>query len=292
MSSSWRRRGSERSRMVTSAPRPTAILAACRPTTPPPMTATLAGSTPGTPPSRMPRPPLAFCSAVGTGLDRQTTGHFRHRRQQRQAAALVGHGFIGDGGDARFEQALGLFRIRSEMQIGIEDLAFAQLHPFRRLRLLDLDDHVGLFEDVAWRWLTIFGRRRRHRQWSSAPIPSPALGLDQNTSWPCATYSLHGTRRQADAIFMILDFLGAADAHEAFLSFPVPWAGTADMGPIRKFKHCQRKMSLRKWVAPDIRHFSKIIASGTSIFRRKPSMSALDTMDTCHSAGACSRPAG
>ena len=44
----------------TSAPMPSAIWIACRPTIPPPRTTTLAGSTPGTPPSRTPWPPWAF----------------------------------------------------------------------------------------------------------------------------------------------------------------------------------------------------------------------------------------
>ena len=57
MSSSWRKRGIERSTIVTSAPRPTAILAACVPTTPPPSTVTRPAATPGTPPSNMPAPP-------------------------------------------------------------------------------------------------------------------------------------------------------------------------------------------------------------------------------------------
>jgi hypothetical protein len=49
---------------VTSAPSPTAICAALKPTTPPPITTTTPGITPGTPPSSTPRPPCAFSSAV------------------------------------------------------------------------------------------------------------------------------------------------------------------------------------------------------------------------------------
>ena len=47
-----------RSRIVTRAPMPSAILAAFIPTTPPPMMITSAGGTPGTPPRSTPRPPL------------------------------------------------------------------------------------------------------------------------------------------------------------------------------------------------------------------------------------------
>ena len=33
-----------------------------------------------------------------TGLNRQTSGHFRHRCKKRQAAARIGHGFVGHAG--------------------------------------------------------------------------------------------------------------------------------------------------------------------------------------------------
>ena len=46
------------------------------------------------------------------GLDRQAAGDLAHRREQRQAAVRVGHGLIGDGGDARCHQAAGLRRHR------------------------------------------------------------------------------------------------------------------------------------------------------------------------------------
>ena len=45
-----------RSKIVTLAPKPAAILAACIPTMPPPKTITFAGSTPGTPPNKIPLP--------------------------------------------------------------------------------------------------------------------------------------------------------------------------------------------------------------------------------------------
>ena len=67
----------------------------------------------------------------GAGLDRQAAGDFGHRRKQRQAAAIVGDGLVGDRRDARGQQAPGLVRIRREMQIGVEDLAVAQLRPIR-----------------------------------------------------------------------------------------------------------------------------------------------------------------
>ena len=58
-------------------------------------------------------------------LDRKAPSDFAHRCKERQGAACVGHGFIGDGRAFRFDQALGLLGIRREMEIGEKDLAFA-----------------------------------------------------------------------------------------------------------------------------------------------------------------------
>ena len=144
------------------------------------------------------------------GLDRQAAGDFRHRRQQRQAAALVGHGLVGDRGDAGGEQALGLFRIGREVEIGVEDLAVAQLHPFVGLRLLDLDDHVGLGEHFR-------GGLGDRRAGGAIGVVVGAdagagAGLDQHLMAVRDIFA-DRRRRQADAVFVVLDFLGAADAH-------------------------------------------------------------------------------
>ena len=82
-------------------------------------------------------------------LDRQAPGHFAHRRQQRQAAALVGHGLVGDRYAARLDQAARLFGVGCEVQVGEQDLAFAQHLPLHLLRLLDLDDHLGRHEHLG-----------------------------------------------------------------------------------------------------------------------------------------------
>ena len=145
-----------------------------------------------------------------TRLDGEAARHFRHRREQRQAAAISGYGFIGYRGDAAGDQPLGLLRIGSEMQVGVEDLPLAQLHPFARLRLLDLDDHVGLFKHIAGRCgdpgaggdigaVVRADARARAR-------------LDQHLMAVRHIFA-HRAWRQADAIFVILDFLRAADAH-------------------------------------------------------------------------------
>ncbi len=59
-SSISRMRGIDLSRTTTSAPRPMAMRAAFKPTTPPPSTSTRAGATPGTPQNSRPMPPLCF----------------------------------------------------------------------------------------------------------------------------------------------------------------------------------------------------------------------------------------
>ena len=125
--------------------------AACVPTTPPPITTTRAGATPGTPPISMPMPPADLRKRSARRLDRQPSGHLAHRRQQRQAAAGIGHRLVGDRGAAGCDQALGLRGVGRKVQIGEEDLALAKLAPFRRLRLLHLDDHVGGRKNLGWR---------------------------------------------------------------------------------------------------------------------------------------------
>lgn len=145
-----------------------------------------------------------------TRLDRQAAGNFGHRRQQRQAAALVGHRLVGDGSHARGEQALGLFRIRGQMQIGVKKLAFAELCPFRGLRLLDLHDHVALLENI----LGAYGDLGAGSHIGVVIGTDAGTGLRLDPDFVAMGDVLaNGCRRQADAVFVVLDFLGAANAH-------------------------------------------------------------------------------
>ena len=77
-------------------------------------------------------PAIGFLQRPGANLRGQTARHFGHRRQQRQAATVVGHGFIGDRGDARGQQISGLFRIGRKVQIGEQKLARTQALAFDR----------------------------------------------------------------------------------------------------------------------------------------------------------------
>ena len=114
-------------------------------------------------------------------------------------------------------QALGLFRIGSEVEIGVEDLVVAQLHPFVGLRLLDLDDHVRLGEHL-FGGLGDRGAGRAVGVVVGADAGAGA-GLDQHLMAVRDIFA-DRTRRQPDAVLVVLDFLRAADAHGHSSSIP------------------------------------------------------------------------
>ena len=133
----------------------------------------------------------------------------------------AGDGFIGDAHRTRLHQVARLLGIGCEVQIGIEDLAFAQHRALDRLRLLDLHDHFagrenffGAVDDLGAR-LDI-----------EAVVRADAFaraGLDQHAV--TVRHQFAGALgRQADAIFVILDFLGGADDHPVS---PICGAGRA-----------------------------------------------------------------
>ena len=70
-------------------------------------------------------------AAVGLGQkmaaddDRHAPRDFAHRFEQRQAV-IARDRFVGDGGHARFQQRVGQFAVRGEMEIGEKNLALAQ----------------------------------------------------------------------------------------------------------------------------------------------------------------------
>jgi hypothetical protein len=96
------------------------------------------------------------------------------------------------------------------MQVGVEDLAFAQLHPFGRLRFLDLHDHVGILEDFASRGSDL--RAGGDIVGIRGTDAGAGIGLDQH-GMAVRDIFADRSRRQADAIFVVLDFLRATDAH-------------------------------------------------------------------------------
>ena len=75
----------------------------------------------------------------------------------RPATSLIGlssgncararrHRFIGDAGRARLHQPFGLRLVGGEVEVGEQDVARLEQRDLLRLRLLDLDDHVGRLE--------------------------------------------------------------------------------------------------------------------------------------------------
>ncbi|MCY1528610.1 hypothetical protein D9M68_637210 [compost metagenome] len=156
-----------------------------------------------------------FFQATGTGLDRHASGHFGHRRQQRQTAMVVGDGFVGDAGGAAGHQLVGLRPIRRKVQVGEQGVLRAQPRTLDSQRLLDLDDQL---------------RRAEHRLGAGGDLRAgglvigvaeadggAGLGLDPQLMAEGGQFG-HRLRRQADAVFVILDLFGYADAHSNLLA--------------------------------------------------------------------------
>ncbi len=127
---------------------------------------------------------------------------------------LVGHCLIGDGGDAARLQQPRLFRIGRQMQIGEEDLAFAEAPAFDGLRLLHLDDQRGLGEHG----LGVAPDRGAGLDVLLVAIADAdsGAGLDHDLMAAGGQF-LDGGGDQPDAIFVNLDFLRDPDAHRPLL---------------------------------------------------------------------------
>jgi hypothetical protein len=95
---------------------------------------------------QQPPAPRLLLEEVGARLGRHPAGNLGHRGEQRERTVLELDGLVGDRGDPSPEQPGGQRRIRRQMQIGEDELAFSQHRHFGRLRLLHLEDHVGLAE--------------------------------------------------------------------------------------------------------------------------------------------------
>ena len=154
---------------------------------------------------------LRLFQAMGAGLDRHAPGHLAHGRQKRQAAQRIGDRLVGDGDAARFDQGLGQRGLGRQMQIGEQDLAVAQQLVFLRLRLLHLHDHVGLGE---------YFRRVGNDLGSSGLVVGVGdadalarLALDHHLVAVMRQFA-HAAGHHSHAVFVILDFLGNADAHD------------------------------------------------------------------------------
>ncbi len=89
-------------------------------------------------------PAVRLLQRSGPDLDGHATGDFAHRRQERQRAVRRSDRLVGDRRHAGFRERLRLLRVRREVQVGEQYLAAAELRALGQLRLLHLDDHLGL----------------------------------------------------------------------------------------------------------------------------------------------------
>ncbi len=153
---------------------------------------------------------IGLLQGPGADLRGELAGDFGHWGQQGQAAGAVGDGFIGDGGDARGEQVAGLLGVGGEVEVGEEDLVFAEHLALGGLGFLNLYDQVGpgehLFGGVqnpgSGGGVVFIGEACAE---AGAGLYSDVMALRLGFAG--------GVGGQADAVFLGFDFLGAADLH-------------------------------------------------------------------------------
>ena len=141
--------------------------------------------------------------------------HLAHRREKRKRPVRSGHRLVGDGAGARVAERTRLGGVGREMEIGEQHLAGPQHRALLGLRLLHLDDQVGLREDRS----RPVGDPRagalvvRVRESDSGT----GLGLDEHLVARC--HQLPNSRgHQADAVLVHLDLLRNPDPHVALLA--------------------------------------------------------------------------
>ena len=120
------------SRMLTSALKPAAIFAAFAPTTPPPRIVIVRRRHAGHAAEQNAATHLRAFQILGAFLNAHAAGDFAHRREQRQAALVVGERFVRHGRAAGGEHRFGERAIRGEVEIGEHDLPGANQRPFAR----------------------------------------------------------------------------------------------------------------------------------------------------------------
>src|SRR5579883_1210851 len=153
---------------------------------------------------------LLLFETMRADLDRHAAGDLAHRRQERQPTARIGDRLVSDAGGARAKQPFGLAPIGGEMEIGEEHLARPEAGDLGRLRLLDLDDHVGAGEDL-------FGGPG---DTGACPLiggiveadARPRAGLDDDPV-PVMDELAHASRDQPDPVFLDFHFFGDTDEH-------------------------------------------------------------------------------
>src|SRR5450830_728290 len=149
----------------------------------------------------------------GAGLDGQATGDLAHREEERVAAAGELDRLVGDGADVCVEHALGevLGVGRGQMQVRVEDLALLEHGPLDRQRLFDLDDHVGLGEDVC-----DLGQRGAGGLVGGVVEAAADAGAVLYEDGVASAHELlDAVRRDRNAVLLVLDLLGDTDDHDS-----------------------------------------------------------------------------
>jgi hypothetical protein len=163
---------------------------------------------------------IGLLQGPGSGLRGQPARNLGHGRQQRQPAAAVGDGFVGDRGDATVQQVAGLVGVGGEVEVGEEHLPLAQALAFDGLRFLDLHDHLGFGKDLlggvenqaANGAVMVIGEASTHAR---PGFDQDLMAIDDGLA--------SGVGRDTDAEFLRLYLFRATDLH-AFL----PWVWRKD----------------------------------------------------------------
>ena len=164
-------------------------------------------------------PAIGLLQGPGADLRGEAAGHLGHRRQQRQAAAVIGHRLVGDGGAAAIQQVPGLGRVGGEVKIGKQKLTFAQHLALGGLGLLHLHDHVGDGEDFLGAVEDAGARRDIGGVLEAGPLAGAGLHDHLVT---VGHRLLRGVGRHADAELLRLDLCRAADFHGLILLLILP----------------------------------------------------------------------
>ena len=142
------------------------------------------------------------------GLDCHAAGDFAHWREQRQATVDIRNGLVGNRRHSGGKQQFCLLAVGSQVQVGEKNLSSPQPPTLVRLRLFDLDEEICQGKYLVRR----LGDRRARATvfvvWTTNA--GAGVGLDQD-AMPSGDQFAGAGGRQADAIFVILDFLGNTD---------------------------------------------------------------------------------
>ena len=171
---------------------------------------------------------MGFLQQVSSNLGRQAPRDFAHRCQQRQAAVLQLHGFVGDGSGACLQQGLANAGIGGQVQVGEQHHVLPQIDKFLRLRFLHLHHQMGAPGLVAAHHLGTGGGEGVVTDSRS----SPGSGFDAHLQ-ALAHQFPHRIGSQRHALLIELDLLRHTDAghrgrenggcHGGFKEIPSIW---------------------------------------------------------------------